>query len=93
MLVGVLTVDFYLLEGGSLKDKRKVLNSLKTRLRQSFNIAVSEVDHHDKWQRSRLGISTISTDSRHIEQTFGKIMEFFYRDGRLEVIGQEKSIY
>jgi len=93
MLVGVLTIDLFLLEGGSLKDKRKILNSLKARLRQTFNIAISEVDYHDKWQRSRLGISTVSTDSQHIEQTFSKIMEFFYRDGRLEVMGQEKNIY
>ena len=93
MLVGVLVIDLFLLEGGSLKAKRKILNSLKARLRQSFNIAISEINFHDKWQRSRLGISTISIESKHIDQTFSKIMDHLYRDARIEVLGQEKTIY
>jgi uncharacterized protein YlxP (DUF503 family) len=93
MLVGVLTVDLFLLEGGSLKAKRKVVNSLKSHLRQAFNIAIAEVDFHDKWQRARLGITTISTDANHIDQVFAKIMEHLYRDARLEVLAQEKNFY
>jgi uncharacterized protein YlxP (DUF503 family) len=93
MLVGVLVVDLFLLEGGSLKAKRRVLNSLKAHLRQSFNIAISEVEYQDKWQRSRLGISTVSIESKHIDQTFSKIMEYLYRDARIEVLGQEKTVY
>jgi len=93
MLVGVLTIDLFLFEGGSLKAKRKVISSIKTQLRQTFNISISEVDYHDKWQRARLGISTVSNDSRHIDETFSKIMEHLYRDSRFEVVGQDKSIY
>jgi hypothetical protein len=93
MLVGVLTVDLFLLEGGSLKAKRKVVSSIKTRLRQSFNISVSETDYHDLWQRAQLGISTISNESRHIDEIFGKVMEHLYRNGGFEVVSQEKSIY
>ena len=93
MLVGVLTIDIFLIEGGSLKAKRKVLNSLKGHLRQVFNISIAEVDYQGKWQRARLGISTISTETKHIDQVFTKIMEHLYRDARLEVLNQEKTIY
>jgi uncharacterized protein YlxP (DUF503 family) len=93
MLVGVLTIDLFLFEGDSLKAKRKVINSIKTHLRQTFNISISEVDYHDKWQRARLGISTVSNDSRHLDETFSKIMEHLYRDSRIEVVNQEKNIY
>jgi uncharacterized protein YlxP (DUF503 family) len=93
MLVGILTVDLHLLEGGSLKAKRKVVNSLKGHLRQTFNISISEIDYHDKWQRARLGISTVSTEMKRIDHVFGKIMEHLYHDARLEVINQEKRIY
>jgi uncharacterized protein YlxP (DUF503 family) len=93
MLVGVLVIDLFLLEGGSLKAKRKVLNSIKARLRQSFNISIAEIGYQDKWQRSRLGISIVSIEAKHIDQVFAKIMDHLYQDSRLEVIGQEKTIY
>ena len=93
MLVGVLTVDLYLLEGGSLKAKRKVVNSIKGHLRQAFNIAISEVDYHDKWQRTTIGISTVSNEVKHIDQMFSKIMEQLYRDARFEVLSQDRTIY
>ena len=37
-----------------LKGKRKLVNSLKTQLRQRFGASVAEVDGHDKWQRATL---------------------------------------
>jgi uncharacterized protein YlxP (DUF503 family) len=37
-----------------LKGKRKLLNSLKTQVRQRFGASVAEVDGHDKWQRATL---------------------------------------
>ena len=37
-----------------LKGKRKLLNSLKTQVRQRFGAPVAEVDGHDKWQRTTL---------------------------------------
>jgi uncharacterized protein YlxP (DUF503 family) len=37
-----------------LKGKRKLVNSLKTQVRQRFGASVAEVDGHDKWQRSTL---------------------------------------
>ena len=93
MIVGVLTIDLFLLEGGSLKAKRKVISSVKSRLDQKFNIAIAEVGYQDKWQRAQLGICTISNESKHIDQVFSQVMEHLYRDARIEVVGQEKQLY
>jgi uncharacterized protein YlxP (DUF503 family) len=46
-----------------LKGKRKLVNSLKTQVRQRFGASVAEVDGHDKWQRSTL-LCAIVGDSR-----------------------------
>ena len=43
----------------SLKDKRMVLRRVKDRLKP-HNVAVSEVAHHDLWQRAGLGIVTVA---------------------------------
>ena len=44
MPVGLLTLEIYIPDSHSLKDKRQVLRSLKDRLRARFNVAVAELD-------------------------------------------------
>lgn len=69
MPVGLLTLEIHISDAQSLKDKRHVLRSLKDRLRAHFNVAVSELDHQDLWQRSRVGVVTISGDGKHLEES------------------------
>ena len=49
--IGVLTLELHIEAAHSLKEKRHVVKSLKERLRGRFNVAVSEIDYHDVWQR------------------------------------------
>jgi uncharacterized protein YlxP (DUF503 family) len=60
--VGVLTLELRLENSHSLKEKRHVVESLKTRLRNKFNVAVAEIDHQDLWQRAALAAVTVSSD-------------------------------
>src|SRR5947199_119668 len=52
--VAVLVIDLHFPESGSLKGKRKELSSIKAQLHGRLGVAVSEVDHHDLWQRATL---------------------------------------
>jgi uncharacterized protein YlxP (DUF503 family) len=74
MPVGLLTLELHLPEAQSLKDKRQVLRSLKDRLRGQFNVAVAELEHHDLWQRSVVGIVTISNEEGHIEESLQHVL-------------------
>ncbi len=51
-----------------------VLRRVKDRLAK-FNVAVSEVEHHDLWQRAGLGIVTISTARTHAEQELAAVAD------------------
>lgn len=64
MVVGTLEIELHLPGATSLKEKRMVIRSLIDRLRRRFNVAVSEVDHHDLWQRATLGIVTVSNEAK-----------------------------
>lgn len=59
MVVGLLSLELHLSGARSLKDKRMVLRSLKDRLRR-LNVAVSELEHQDVWQRAGLGVVTVA---------------------------------
>jgi len=69
MPVGLLTLEIFIPDSHSLKDKRQVLRSLKDRLRARFNVAVAELDHQDTWQRSQVGVVSLSNDAAHLEQS------------------------
>ena len=67
MIVGVMTWELHLGACHSLKDKRRVLKSLKDRLHHRFNVSAAETAHHDLWQRAELTVSVVSTDRGHAE--------------------------
>jgi uncharacterized protein YlxP (DUF503 family) len=75
MPIGLITLEIYIPDAQSLKDKRQVLRSLKDRLRGHFNVAVAELDHQDLWQRSVVGIVGISADGHHLEQSLVAVLE------------------
>jgi uncharacterized protein YlxP (DUF503 family) len=66
--VGVLTLELHIVGAHSLKEKRHVVKGLKDRLRSNHNVAVSEIDYHDVWQRSVVAAVTVSPDRVRAEQ-------------------------
>ncbi len=93
MRTGILLVELYLSQSGSLKEKRFIIQKIKDKLRVKFNISIAEVDFQDKWQRSVIGVSCISNDEKIINSTFDKIVNFFEvsKDG-YEVIRKQVEI-
>ena len=75
MPVGLLTLDIYIPDSHSLKDKRQVLRSLKDRLHARFNVAVAELDHNDTWQRAQVGVVTLSNNAAHVEQSLQAVFD------------------
>ena len=76
MRVGVCTAYLLIPESQSLKDKRRVVESLLAKLGNRFNIAVSEIGDLDTPKRSVIGIVSISNDSRHLNQMLSKVVGF-----------------
>jgi uncharacterized protein len=89
MPIGLLTLEIFIPDAQSLKDKRHVLRSLKDRLRGHFNVAVAELDHQDLWQRSVIGVVSISSDGKHLEESMRAVADESERLLGRDLIGQE----
>jgi hypothetical protein len=76
MIVGVCRVTLRLPENASLKGKRQVVRSLLQRLRNKFNVAVAEVDDHDRWQIATIGVTCVSNDARHAQEQLDRVVAF-----------------
>ena len=92
MLIGVCQIEFLIPGSNSLKSKRFVLQSLKTRLRNKFNISVTEIGENEKWQRSILGISMISNETRMIQKAMQKVINFIDDYNEVEIIDHRIEI-
>src|SRR2546423_15587431 len=68
MLVGLARYDLRIPGSASLKEKRHVVKGLTAGIRQKFNVSVAEVDHHDLWQRTAIGVSAVSRESYHVKK-------------------------
>ena len=74
MLIGLCTIELQVPGSASLKDKRQVIRSVVTRLRQDFNVSVAEVDHQNSWQLATLGVAAVSSDLRCLQRLMSRVV-------------------
>lgn len=82
----------YIPGNASLKGKRKVIKSLLDRVRAKFNVSAAEVGDNDLWQKATLGLSFISNDSRFINSSMDKVLDFIERVPDAEIIDNQSEI-
>jgi uncharacterized protein YlxP (DUF503 family) len=73
MVVGILQFELLIRGAESLKDKRRVVRSVKDRLHREHLVSVAEVDRQDEMRAAVMGLALVGTDGRHVAQTFDRI--------------------
>jgi uncharacterized protein YlxP (DUF503 family) len=86
MVIGTCSVDLYLPASRSLKQKRQIIKSLKTRLRNKFNISLMEDVPRELWQRSTLVIVTVADHRRFANEILSKVILFINREGLVNLL-------
>jgi len=92
MFIVVLKLELYIPTSNSLKHKRMILNSLKSRLRNNFNVSVAEVNGHDKWQRATIAIANVVSEKRYIHKTMEKLLNFVEQFNGVDLLRHEMEI-
>jgi len=86
VIVGVVTWELHLSGCQSLKDKRRIVKSLKDRLHARFNVSVAETDLQDRWQRAELSCCVVANSRRHAESVLGAADNLVERDTAARII-------
>ena len=86
MTIGFCRMELYLPESGSLKGKRSILAGLTKRVRNKFNVSVSELADNDLWQKAVLGVAIVCNDSRHANQVLSKVVDLVQSEHRLQLV-------
>jgi uncharacterized protein YlxP (DUF503 family) len=61
VIIGSAAIECIIYDAHSLKEKRAVLQRILSRLKQKFNVSVSEVDYQDVWQRTKIAIVSVAS--------------------------------
>jgi len=86
MIVGILVVELYLPQSGSLKGKRQVVKSLKDRVKNRFNVSIAEVGELDLWQKAVLGIASVANEQGFVNEVLDHVMDFIRSNPQVEVV-------
>jgi uncharacterized protein YlxP (DUF503 family) len=91
VIVGVTSWELHLPASQSLKDKRRIVKSLKDRLHQKFGVSAAEVDHQDLWQRALIAAAVVSGDARHAEEVLASCDRLVRAEPLANIIASETT--
>ena len=89
MTIGLLHVHLSIPESHSLKEKRRVLRSLKDRIMNSMNVSVAETGRQDAWQFSELAFVTVAGTSDVVDKRLATVGNKLRANPRLVILHLE----
>jgi uncharacterized protein len=85
MVLAYAVFDLHLPGCRGLKEKRMIVKSLKSRLRNQFEVSASEVGGQDLLERAELAVAVVGPDQAPLDALLQKILSFVEQnlDGEL----------
>ena len=91
MIVSMIQLIFEIPEVDSIKEKRRIMRSLKDKLRRRFNMSAAEVDLLDSLSFGHIGGALVSNSRSFGESVMHKAFEMIEREIPVRI--QDMSIY
>ena len=73
MTVGVSSFELHLHSSRSLKDKRRIVESLVDRIHQRFRVSIAETDFHDLHQRAEISMAVVTNGESEMEMLMEEV--------------------
>jgi hypothetical protein len=89
MIIGAAVVEIHVHQSHSLKAKRGVVRSIAGRLRNRFNLSVSEVGGQGTWQRAVIGLSMTGSEENSLRRALEKAVRAIEEMHLAQVVASE----
>jgi len=76
MVIAYAVFDLHLPGCRGLKEKRMIVKSLKSRIRNDFEVSAAEVGGQDLLQRAELGVAAVGPDQAPLDALLQNILSF-----------------
>lgn len=91
MTIGTASVKLHLPWVHSLKEKRMVVKSLCAKVRNQYNVSISEVEEHDIHQIAVLGFAAVTTDNAMADSIIDNVINFIESNTEGEIVQIERE--
>jgi hypothetical protein len=93
VFVGSLSVDVFLGDVHSLKEKRAVVRPILAELVRKFPVSAAEVGDQDLHRRALLGVAFVSADPAHCLQVLGACERLLAARPEVEILSVRQKLY
>lgn len=93
MIVGIMVLDLHSNSTHSLKEKRKIVSSMKEKLKNKFNISLIESDYQDLWQKIQVAIAMVANSKTIVEKAFDQIEDFIFMNYPVQPVAVNKDYF
>ena len=76
MVIAYAVFDLHLPGCRGLKEKRMIVKSLKTRIRNEFEVSAAEVDGQDLLQRAQIGVAAVGPEQAPLDALLQHVLHF-----------------
>ena len=93
MTVGVLQIEIMVTDAMSLKDKRRVVKSIKDRISNTHNVSIAEVGELDHHRRAILGMALVANEKGYVEGALSKLVDFIRTVPQVSLIDYKIELF
>lgn len=93
MVIGVLQFELLIHASASLKDKRRVVRSVKDRLHREHMVSVAEVGLLDRMDVASMALACVGTDGRRVGEVLDHVAEKLRALGDAELGEMSRTIF
>ena len=93
MIIGTCITDLFIRDSQSLKDKRRVIKSLITRVSSKYNVSIAETGNNDSLKYSELTFAVVSNTKKQADSVLENILNFMDAVPELTISKTEKELW
>jgi len=86
MVVGVGTVEIFIINSRSLKEKRGIMRRICNSTKNKFNVSIAEVGYQDNWKRGEIGFSVVGNDKSFVNSMMDTVINYIETLNLAEVV-------
>ena len=92
MVIGTMKIKIHVPWSHSLKEKRMVVKSICTKVRNKYNVSVAEVEEQDIHQIIVLGLACVGNEASHADSIMDHVLNFIEDNAEADIIHVEREI-
>ncbi len=92
MVIGILNIRVVIRESHSLKDKRRVIKSLKDRIRQKYNVSISEIEAQNNHKQCVLAVAMVGNEGKYVNSVLSGLVNSFRLFPKVELVDYDLNL-